>query len=275
MAHGYKRLTRKAKHIIRNLKRTKHSSVQKQYLHELRHEVSRTHGFRGPKTAPDLGKPGRWRPPTRKAKQLLTRLRKTKVWSAQKQLVTELARELEKGRRLTDRAREKARRARRRARNAAKRARSGYQRTRQTGRRFRERVKNGQEKLLTRAERRQAEREKRGLRKPGPVRQVRDRLRSRAPYSGPFHSRRAHRRWGRRKARREVPGLPTWFAQRRGWKQRSPEQRAWTHRAQRLENRATRHRAAAPRMPWPVTPRIPAPRTPRTRAPRRRPVRTR
>ena len=64
MARGYKRLTRKARHIIRHLKRTKHASVQDQMIHELRHEVSRTHGFRGPKKAPDGSKAGHWRPGT-------------------------------------------------------------------------------------------------------------------------------------------------------------------------------------------------------------------
>lgn len=105
---GYKRLTRKARHIIRHLPRIKFAAVQDQAIHELKHEVSRTHGFKGPGKAPDRSKAGHWRPLTRKAKQMLTRLRKAKVWSMQKQLVNELAREMERGRRLADRARVRA-----------------------------------------------------------------------------------------------------------------------------------------------------------------------
>jgi len=203
---GYKRLTRKARHLIRHLKRTKHASVQDQMVHELRHEVSRTHGFRGPKNGPKPGAAGHWRPLTRKAKQMLTRLRKAKVWSVQKQLVNELAREIERGRRVADRVREKARRARQktgaaaaRARNGARRAgrtargaargtRNGWNRTRphaaRAARAFRVTVNRGQERLLTRAERRAAQR---GPRKPGRIRKsvrsardgARRRLRSR------------------------------------------------------------------------------------------------
>jgi hypothetical protein len=123
---GYKRLTRKARHVIRHLRRTKHASVQDQMVHELRHEVSRTHGFSGPKKAPDRSGAGMWRPLTRKAKKILSRLRRAKVWSVQKQLVNELAREIEHGRRLAERARERARRAAARVRAARRRtARAG------------------------------------------------------------------------------------------------------------------------------------------------------
>jgi len=160
--HGYKRLTRKARHLIRHLKRTNHASVQDQMVHELRHEVSRTHGFRGPRKAPDLGKAGRWRPLTRRAKQILTRLRKAKVWQVQKQLVTELSREIERGRRRVDRVRKAAKRGRARVRTGGRRVRGGVQRTRRAGTRFRGAVSRGQEKLLTRAERKQAAREKSG-----------------------------------------------------------------------------------------------------------------
>lgn len=202
--HGYKRLTRKARHLIRHLKRTRHASVQDQMVHELRHEVSRTHGFRGPKKAPDPGKAGRWRPLTRKAKQLLTRLRKAKVWRVQKQLVTELAREIERGRRRIDRARQAAVRGRARVRAGGGRVRAGAQRTRRAGARFRGRVRNGQEKLLTRAERKQAEREKRGPRKPGAVR----RLRGAAQASARRARRRIRATWRYRhpgRARRTTP----------------------------------------------------------------------
>jgi hypothetical protein len=206
MARGYKRLTRKARHIIRHLRRTKHASVQDQMVHELRHEVSRTHGFRGPGKAPDRSKAGNWRPLTRKAKQMLTRLRKAKVWSVQKQIVNELAREMERGRRVADRARQAVLRARARAEAAGRRVRAGAERTvrasrtagRRTrngwnharphaaraGRKFRATVNRGQERLLARAERQQAGRQKRG---PGRIRRsvrsardnARRRLRSR------------------------------------------------------------------------------------------------
>lgn len=166
MAYGYRRLTRKARHLIRHMRHTKHASVQDQQIHELRHEVSRTHGFRGPKKGPKPGEAGHWRPLTRKAKQLLTRLRKAKVWSVQKQLVNELAREIENGRRRVDRVRQSAARGRDHVKAGGKRVREGAKRTRRAGTRFRGHVKNGQEKLLARAERKQAERENRGPRKP-------------------------------------------------------------------------------------------------------------
>ena len=259
MARGYKRLTRKARHIIRNLKHTKHASVQNQMIHELRHEVSRTHGFRGPGKAPDLGKAGRWRPLTRKAKQILARLRKAKVWSVQKRLVTELAKEIEHGKRVADRAKQAAKRAQARAKAAARRTRAGAQRTRRAGSRFRKAANQGQERLLTRAERKQGEREKNMPRQS-----------SRQPYAGPFSSRRAHRRWGRAKARREVPGLFTRFAQRRGRKQRSPEQKAWTYRAQAAENRAVRRAATRQSRP----PRSPGLRSRRAAQAKAAPART-
>ena len=101
----------------------------------------------------DRASAGHWRPLTRKAKQMLTRLRKAKVWSVQKQIVNELAKEIEHGRRVADRARLAAVRARARAQAAAKRVRA------RAGR-FRKTVNRGQERLLTRAERRQAGREK-------------------------------------------------------------------------------------------------------------------
>ena len=190
MARGYKRLTRKARHLIRHLKRTKHASVQDQMIHELKHEVSRTHGFCGPKKGPKPGDAGHWRPLTRKAKHLLSRLRKAKVWSVQKQLVNELAKEIERGRRAVERVRERAQRVQARAKAAAARTRAGAERTgrtarsaarktrngwnrarphaAKTGRKFRATISRGQERLLTRAERRQAQR---GPRKPGRIRQ--------------------------------------------------------------------------------------------------------
>jgi hypothetical protein len=245
MATGYKRLTRKARHIIRHLKRTKHASVQDQMIHELRHEVSRTHGFKGPGKAPGAGNAGHWRPLTHKAKQMLTRLRKAKVWSVQKQLVNELAREMERGKRVADRARA-------RTQAAAKRVRAGAARTRQAGSRFRATVNRGQERVLTRAERKQAEREKPAL--P-----------SRQPYAGPFRSRRAHRRWGRQNARREVPGMFARFAARRGWTRLQSGHR-FTPAARAAEARSQRRMTARPaRRQAPRPARPPRPRPARTR----------
>jgi hypothetical protein len=152
MATGYHRLSRKARHLIRQLRRTKNAALQRLHLHELRHAISRRHGFGGPGKMPDLGKAGRFRPLTRRAKQLLTRLRRSRVWSIQKQLVNELVREIEKGRYLRERV------ARSRPARAARRA-------RQKGREFRRGVQRAQERHLARAERRQGERE-RGTRKP-------------------------------------------------------------------------------------------------------------
>ena len=168
MARGYKRLTRKARHIIRHLPRIKFAAVQDQAIHELKHEVSRTHGFKGPKKGPSAATAGHWRPLTRKAKKILGRLRKAKVWSMQKQLVNELAKEIERGKRAAERVKRAAAAARGRGRQA------------------RQAVNRGQEKLLTRAERKQAQR---GPRKPGRFRQsvrsardnTRRRLRARRP----------------------------------------------------------------------------------------------
>ena len=241
MAAGYKRLTRKARHIIRHLPRIKHASVQDQAVHELRHEVSRTHGFKGPGKAPGRSEAGQWRPLSRKAKHLLTRLRKAKVWGMQKRLVNELAEEIKRGRSIE------------RVRSVA---RAAAARTRRAGGRFRETVNRGQERLLTRAERKQAEREKRGPREmPAAVR------RSRQRYAGPFSSARAHRRWGRSVARREVPG-------------------SWLSRVRAMHRRPVRRAPGMPR-PAPVLSRperegpVRIPVRERRPAPRPRPARTR
>lgn len=166
MATGYKRLTRKARHIIRHLPRIKHASVQDQAVHELRHEVSRTHGFKGPGKAPGRSEAGQWRPLSRKAKHLLTRLRKAKVWGMQKRLVNELAEEIKRGRSIE------------RVRSAA---RAAAARANRVGGRFRETANRGQERLLTRAERKQAEREKRGPREVPGLRLSRARAALRRP----------------------------------------------------------------------------------------------
>lgn len=103
---GYRRLTRKARHLIAQLRHTRHASVQSAAIHELQHEIDRRHGKRAKGKSPDHGPAGRWRPLTHKAKQLLTRLRRAKVWRVQKQLVRELAREIERGRRSIDKIRQ-------------------------------------------------------------------------------------------------------------------------------------------------------------------------
>jgi hypothetical protein len=105
MAKGYRRLSFRARHLIRQLRHTRSAVLQRLHLHELRHAISRKHGFRGPKKTPDLGKAGHFRPLTRKARQLLTRLRKARVWSVQKNIVNVLEKEIERGRYLRERIR--------------------------------------------------------------------------------------------------------------------------------------------------------------------------
>ena len=237
--HGYKRLTRKARHLIRHLRRTRHASVQDQMVHELRHEVSRTHGFHGPKKAPDRSPAGRWRPLTHRAKQLLTRLRKAKVWGVQKQLVNELEEEIQRGRRLE--------RAKAAARSAAARA-------RQAAGRFRGAVRQGQERLLTRAERRQSEREA-GKRKPALSTRARRGIRERTAALRGKVGVGLRSRFRRRQ--RVAPGDLGW--ERSRYNPQSPRYRPL---AERPRNRG--------RGPRPVPARRRTPRTPRPR-----PVRTR
>jgi hypothetical protein len=98
--HGYKRLSFKARHIIRRLRRTRYASVQDMHLHELGREInSRWSGRRKAHTAPDLSDTGVWRPLTYRARRILAELRKTRVWRVQQRLLAELGRELKRGRR--------------------------------------------------------------------------------------------------------------------------------------------------------------------------------
>jgi hypothetical protein len=60
---------------------------------------------------------------------------------------------------------------------------------------------------------------------------------TRTPYQGPFTSGRAHRKWAKEKARREVPGVFARFAARRGWT-RLQDGHHWTPAARRAEERA-------------------------------------
>jgi hypothetical protein len=171
VARDYKRLSRKARHLIRRLRHAKFRSEQQALHHELQHEINRRWGSRRKARPVVPGHPGRHRPLTRRAKQILSRLRKTKVWSAQRRLLDELAREMEYGKRLAERARKAAATARKKAKAAAKRTRRGAKRTwnraapatARAARATRRTVNKGQERLLTRAERKQAGR---GPRKP-------------------------------------------------------------------------------------------------------------
>ena len=130
MADKMRRHSRRAKHLMRVLRRSKHASTQDMASHELVREIDRRHGFlrlgrRRPAAMPRPGMPGHWRPMTRRARQILNQLRKTKVWRLQKQLVRELQKELANGRRAIDKARDLARRAARRAGRAGRRVRRG------------------------------------------------------------------------------------------------------------------------------------------------------
>lgn len=211
-ANGHKRLSRKARHLISRLKRTRHASVQDVGLHELKHEINRSFWKkakpmgRAPQTAA-----GVYRPPTRRAKRLLTQLRHAKVWRLQQRLVTEIAREFERGKRLVDKARAKARRAQakaaryaRRAANGARRAGRGARATARAaaraGRATRRGVRTASERHLSRAERRHARRAANGpgrTRRSGrPVfvflRRQSGRFTGRAPAAATSTPRRAH-----------------------------------------------------------------------------------
>jgi hypothetical protein len=98
----YKRLSRRARHLIHRLRHTKHASVQNVTVNELDHDIHRSRYGRAASstaTPPDGGRPGHWRPLNHRAKRLLTELRRTKVWAVQRRLVKELVAEMGKGRR--------------------------------------------------------------------------------------------------------------------------------------------------------------------------------
>lgn len=158
MARGYHRLSFRARHLARQLGKAKNITLQRLHLHELRHAISRKHGFRGPKGKPELGRPGMYQRLSRKARQLLRRLRHSRSWQVQKQTVNELEREVEHGERI---AVARAGRQERRAERAAKAARAVKER----GTQFRTWAQRTQEPALQRAERHQAEREA-GKRRP-------------------------------------------------------------------------------------------------------------
>ena len=255
MAKGYHRLSFRARHLIRQLRRTRSAVLQRLHLHELRHAISRKHGFRGPKKTPDLGPAGHFRPLTRRARQLLTRLRKARAWSVQKNIVNVLEKEIERGRYLREKVRAlpavaRGARAWHAAGRGARRAGRGIRAAAgRAGRAGRAAWRKGRPHL-ERAGRAARERARKAA--------------GRERYRGPFPSARAHRRWGRGVARREVPGVFARFAARRGWT-RVADGHHWTPAARRLEGRARR--------PTPGTPapaRVPrAPSASRTRAPAR------
>ena len=90
MARDFKRHSRKARHLMRRLRHEKHGAVQRMMAHELTTKSTAAAGDGLSAPLPrSLGLPGQYRPLTRRAKQILTRLRKTKVWSAQKRLLAE------------------------------------------------------------------------------------------------------------------------------------------------------------------------------------------
>jgi hypothetical protein len=158
MRTGYHRLSFRARHVLRQLGNARNIALQRLHLHELRHAISRKHGFRGPKHKPDLGAPGLYHRLSGRARHLIRRLRRSQQWSVQKQTVTELEREVGRGARAAE-----AREARRQ--RMAERAERMAKRTRERGRQFRQWAQRKQELALVRAERRQRGREA-GTRRP-------------------------------------------------------------------------------------------------------------
>ena len=182
MARGYKRLSRKAQHLIRRLKRASSRSVQ-QAIHPRAPRMRSTGAAgSGPEEGPrPRGTPAVHRPLTRKAKQILSRLRKTKVVVG--------AEAAPGGTGTRDGARQAPRRAGKRDRGAGtqegeagretdpqrRQARPGHRQadleprrpgTARAAGKAAQAASRAQEPLLTRHERKQAERAKRGPRTP-------------------------------------------------------------------------------------------------------------
>ena len=236
MARGYKRLSFRARHLLRQLGKAKNVTLQRLNLHELRHAISRKHGFKGPKKTPGLGTPGLYQRLSGKARHLMRRLRHSRTWQVQKQTVNELEREIERGARIAQ-ARE-ARRTRR-----AERAERTAKRAVQRGRQFRAWAQRKQEPALARAERRQA-----GRKNPAPRGTLRQRF-------GPGRARGIWQQW---RYERTTPRDHAW--ERSRYNAQSPRYRPLPER-----------RRNAGRGPRPVPARRRTPRAPR--APR--PARTR
>lgn len=165
MAHGYRRLSFRARHIVRQLRKARNVALQRMHLHELRHAIARKHGFRGPKKAPDPGTPGMYQRLSRRGRHLLRRLRGSREWAVQKRTVAELGHEVERGARIAERREQRQARAQLRAERRAQRAANAAARARAAGARLRQRIAQAQERPLARAERRQRERQA-GTRKP-------------------------------------------------------------------------------------------------------------
>ncbi len=266
MFRDNRRVTFRQRRLIRHLGRSKHASVQDAALHEVHRSMRRSHGLKPPKP-PSISSPGTWRPLTRKAKALLSRLRGARQWNVKKNIMTELARELEHGRRIAQRLQEAAQRARakaqavaarvragagragRTARAAARRTRNGWNRARphaaRAGRKFRSTVSRGQERQLARAERKQAGPEKPGLRvrrhgRPRPL----------GPQGQRFGAARVRATWKQWRWERATPRDHGW--ERSRYNAQSPRYRPLAER-----------RRNAGRGPRPVPARRRAPRPPR------------
>lgn len=115
----FKRHSRKTRHLIHRLRRSKHASVQHTLVNELSSSVHKHWGRSGRAPQIPVGPAGHWRPLTHRAKRLLTSLRRSKVWSVQKQLIAELIHDMQRAQRRIDRVRKSQ--AARQARQAAKR----------------------------------------------------------------------------------------------------------------------------------------------------------
>jgi hypothetical protein len=177
MAFDYRRLSRRARHLMRRLKRTKHASVQQVTVHELNNEIHRRRFGRAARTAePAAARLGHWRPLTRRAKKLLTQLGRAKVWVIQRRLVKELVTEMENGRRFLATRVHKAKRRLTRAARPLVRGKRAVGRAIRSRRTWRATGRTWQ-----------------SVRQPG----SRERQ---------FSATRAGRRWHRQNARRDVPG---------------------------------------------------------------------
>ena len=268
MFRDNKRVTWRQRRLIRHLSRSRHASVQDAAVHELHRSMRRSHGLFPPK-APGISSHGTYRPLTRRAKSLLSRLKGARQWSVKKNILGELAREMKNGKRLIDRVKEKAQRAAARAERAMERAgraasRAGRAVTRKDGA-VRRRVIAGQERLLSRAERKQGERLA-GKRKPALSTRARRAVRSRLPGRRPMlrgRPRRALDAWKQRRRERLAPSDPGW--ERSRYNPQSPRYRPLAVR--------TRNRGRGPR-PVPARRRTAPGRTPAS-TPARSPSRTR
>jgi len=160
-----KRVGFRGRHLIRQVLRNRNQNVRRSAFNELTAHLSRRHGRKMPVVPLAHRAPGEHRRLTRKARHLLHNLRQARTWTVTKRLLSELHREIEQRAR-----RHKAARA---VRNGARRvtgtARATGRAAARAGRWTRRAAVRGQERLLTRAERRQDDREK-GKRHPGRIR---------------------------------------------------------------------------------------------------------